>query len=144
MDTKLKTLLYISIFTLCSCTSSNQFVYHFEKDSWIKSYKTYAFYGCFRESYRNDTIIEMIGEKDFINQSEIIANWDIIERANNLGANIAKNIPKPIYPKFEEGNKEKFYKKNYYLVSCLNYYASKELDSIAKVEYKKFLKSQKK
>ena len=32
-------------------------------------------------------------------------------------------------------------KKNYYLVSCLYYYASKELDSIAKVEYKKSLKS---
>jgi hypothetical protein len=137
MDTKLKTILFIGILSMGSCNTSKKFVYHFEDDTWIKSYKTYAFCSCFSESYKNDSIIKMIGEKDFINQSEIIANWEIIDRAKNLGANIAKNIPKPIYPKFEEGKRDEFYKKNYYLVSCLNYYASKELDIIAKKEYKK-------
>lgn len=125
----------------CSSNHLSKFEYQFGKEEWINSYKTEAFWGCFNESYKNDTLIKIISKRDFINQPEIIANWDILFKAQENGKNISRNIPKPTYPKFEEGNKEEFYKKNYFLASCLNFYKSKELDKLAREEYKKYLKT---
>lgn len=141
MDIKLKINTLLTL-TLMSCSSNqlSKFEYQFGKEEWINSYKTEAFWGCFNESYKNDTLIKIISKRDFINQPEIIADWDIFFKAHQEGKNISVNIPKPTYPKFEEGNKEEFYKKNYFLANCLRYYASRELDSIARIEYKKHLK----
>lgn len=137
------TLLGVAL-TSCSTSQLSKFEYHLgEKEAWINAYKTEAFWGCFTESYKNDTLVKIISKRDFINQPEIIADWDAFFKAQEEGKNISKNITKPTYPKFEDGNKEEFYKKNYFLASCLNYYKSKELDNLAKEEYKKFLKAKK-
>lgn len=135
-------VLLILIQTGCSTHKLSKFEYSFgEKEAWINSYKTEAFWGCFTESYKNDTLVKIIAKKDFLNQPEIIGNWDVFLEAFEKGRNISTKIPQPTYPKFEEGNKEEFYKKNYYLASCLNYYKSRELDSIAKIEFSKHLNS---
>ena len=138
MDTKLKIMFFL--FTLTSCSSNKSF--KIDKKNWIDTYKTSAFWSCFRESYSNDTLVSIIGKKDFIYQYEIIADWDILDESQNLGKKTAKDIKKPeIYPKFEEGNKEEFFKKNYFLKNCLNYYTSRELDSIANKAYKEHMKN---
>ena len=49
-------------------------------------------------------------------------------------------MPVP-YIKIEVGN-EYLKNKNFISYNCLNYYASKELDSIANIEYEKMLKKQ--
>lgn len=146
MDFKLiKIALVLSLLSSCTSHKMSKFEYHLNKENtWINTYKTEVFWGCINESYKSDTLIKIITKKDFINQPEIIADWDIILKANETGQKVSKEIPKPIYPKFEEGDKEAFYSKNYFLASCLNYYASRELDSIAKLEYKIYLKNQKK
>ena len=145
MDIKLiSCVLLVLTLTGCSTHKLKKFEYHFgNEETWINSYKIEVFWGCMQESYKNDTLTKIISKKDFINQPEIIADWDIIEKANEIGKRVSINTPKPIYPKFEEGNKEEFYKKNYFLASCLNYYKSKELDVLAKKEYKKFLEKNK-
>lgn len=137
-------ILLILNLTSCSTQKQSKFEYNFgEKEAWINCYKTEVFWGCFKESYKNDTLVKIITKKDFLNQPEIIGNWDVFLEAFEKGINISQKIPQPIYPKFEEGDREEFYKKNYFLASCLNYYKSKELDIIAKKEYKKHIQSEK-
>jgi hypothetical protein len=52
---------------------------------------------------------------------------------DSLAKAIPKNIP-PFWHTDEIENKDK----NVYMCSCLHYYQSKELDKIAKREYKKY------
>jgi len=141
METKLKILFIACLLNSCSIYRKNNNSIEIDKN-WIETYKTIAFWSCFRESYSNDSLMKLITKKDFIYQNEVIANWEIIENSEIIGKKHAFKIEKlNVYPKFEEGNKEEFLKKNYFLKNCLNYYASKELDSIATSEYKKMLKN---
>lgn len=140
MGTKLNIIIFLLILTSCSSSKS----FKDEEKSWIDTYKASVFWSCFRESYTNDTLINIIGNKDFIFQNEIIADWNILDDTENLGKKTAKNIKKPnVYPKFEEGNKDEFYKKNYFLKNCLDYFSSKELDLIARKAYNDHLKKMK-
>ena len=144
METKLITLFIAFLLTSCSIHNKNKNSIEIDKKNWIDTYKTVAFWSCFRESYSNDSLVKLITRKDFIYQNEILADWEIIENAEDIGKKHAINIEKLIvFPKFEEGNKEEFLKKNYFLQNCLNYYASRELDSIAKKLYKVHLKKDK-
>ncbi len=141
METKLKILFITLLLTSCSIQRKNKKPIEIDKKNWIETYKTSVFWSCFRESYSNDSLVKLIAKKDFIYQNEVLADWEIIENSEEIGKKQAKSIKKiTVYPKFEEGNKEEFFKKNYFLKNCLNYYVSKELDSIANSEYEKMLK----
>jgi hypothetical protein len=137
MDFRVKTVLISIIFINCKSVKEDN-----RKGIWIDTYKTSVFWSCFKESYKNDTIGKLIGKKDFILQYEVIGNWDIYDNAKIIGINNAKNIKKPTFPKFEEGDSIAFYKKNYHLQNCLQYYASKELNDIAEKEFIRFLKEE--
>ena len=68
------------------------------------------------------------------------------DKIDSLAIKIIQNIPKPIIPHCDDCTDEEEIeelKKNYICATCLNYYASNELDSIAKIEYKKYLKNDK-
>ena len=56
-----------------------------------------------------------------------------------LGHKIIINLPEP-YIKIDEGS----INKNYISYNCLKYYASKELDEIAMIEYKKHFSKKRK
>lgn len=104
-------------------------------------YKDEVFYACIKEGYQNDTIFKLMGKKDFFSP---LASVNIAE-ANNadiLGKKIIQNMPKPIIPLCDDCNQKELLKMNYISSNCLNYYASKELDSIARIEYKKHLKKE--
>jgi hypothetical protein len=120
-----------------------KFEYHFGKNQneWINMYKTDFFLSCLRKGYKNDTIFKLIAQNDLLVPYEpILFHYD---RIDALAVKLIKNIPKAIYPHCddctEEEEKEDL-KKNYICASCLNYYASKELDSIAKKAYQKHIK----
>ncbi len=79
----------------------------------------------------------MIEKKDAFNPYDGLSLEDI-KKAKNLGRNLVINMP---LPAMCEGCKNG---ENYYMAHCLHYYASRELDSIARGEYKKRKKEDKK
>lgn len=106
-------------------------------------YKDEVFHACIKEGYQNDTIFKMMGKKDFF--SPLAANnTNEADAADILGKKVIQNMPKPIIPHCDDCNQKELLKMNYISSNCLNYYASKELDSIARVAYKKHLESEKK
>ena len=65
--------------------------------------------------------------------------FNTIDSARILGHKIIINLPEP-YIKIDEGS----INKNYISYNCLKYYASKELDEIAMIEYKKHFSKKRK
>ena len=130
-----------SIFFSCKpIYQREKFSYHFgdKKDEWINTYKMQFFINCLRKGYLNDTIFKLISEKDLLFHYEPFALQN--DQTEKLAFKLINNLPRPIYPHTDNEVDDKLEtKKNYICASCLNYYSSKELDSIAKIEYKKYL-----
>lgn len=123
---------------LVSCGSvykREDFNYKNVQNPWVNSFKETVFIECLKQSYGNDTILTLIAKKDLLNTYDGIDFTDL-DNAKKIGKEVALNIPDPEY-KFDD------YKigQKYYMSSCLRYYASRELDSIAHIEYKKHLKN---
>lgn len=133
------------IFSSCGTYKRSKFEYQFgeKRAEWINMYKTEMFFTCLRKSYENPAIFNLIAKEDLqVPYEPILSEYDKI---NLLSTKIIKNIPKPIYPNWDdctEKEKQEQLKKNYFCATCLNYYASSELDSIAKKAYKNFLKTE--
>ena len=84
---------------------------------------------------------KIIKKKDLLN---IYDGYPIknIDSARSLGKKVIAEIPRPF---IKIDNDEEYLKnKNFISYSCLNYYASRELDSIAKKAYKEYLIDEKK
>ena len=131
-----------NIVSSCTTYKREKFDYHFGSNEWINIYKTNVFFACIRNGYGNDTIFKLIGKTDLLFPIEAV--YDEIENNNVLGKQIIINMPKPVYPHCDECNEEEEAKKNYICASCLNYYASRELDSISKEAYINHVKMKKK
>ncbi|MDP5201334.1 hypothetical protein [Flavobacterium sp. DG2-3] len=137
---------FVIICFMCSCDTykRNKFEYHFGKkdNEWINMYKTEVFFSCINKGYNEKSIFDLIEKKDlFVPYEPIYTEYNNID---TLADKVIKNITKPIYPHCDdctEKEKNEILKKNYICATCLNYYASKELDSIAKKAYKKYLKT---
>ena len=105
-------------------------------------YKTDVFLSCLRKGYKDDSFFYQIAKKDLLVPYEPILSY--YNRIDTLTTKVIKNMPRPIFPHCDDCTKEEeleMGKKNYICASCLNYYASRELDSIAKKAYKDYLKS---
>ena len=128
------------IFSSCVSYKRDNFKYRNEdKKVWINTFKTIAFNSCLKEGFKNDSIFKLMEKKDLFNSYDAI-DFTAIDFARELGKQIIKKMPVP-YIKIEVGN-EYLKNKNFISYNCLNYYASKELDSIANIEYEKMLKKQ--
>ncbi|QYJ67379.1 hypothetical protein [Flavobacterium litorale] len=124
----------IVIFLGCCKPKYQKFDYNKSTNPWIDAFKDRAFIACLRESYQiDDTIFKLIQKRDAFNPYDGL-DLEAIKTANKLGTNIAKNIPEP---SMCEGCDEGV---NYYMATCLHYYKSSELDSLAKMEYERYLK----
>lgn len=99
-------------------------------------FKEEVFIECLKAIYQNDTIFKLI-RKEYISPSHDFVVWITdIEKARKLGGEFLFTIPDLEY-KFDDykiGQKE-------YMSSCLRYYASRELDSIARIKDKKYIKN---
>lgn len=151
MDFKLKTMKNVILNLLicsllissCSTFKRNKFEYHLgsQKNEWINNYKTEFFFECIKKGYKNDTIFKLISKKDLLYIYEPFALQH--SQIDKLATNLIDNLPKPIYPHCDDCNTKEEQEeilKNYICASCLNYYASRELDSIAKSNYKRLEK----
>ena len=133
MGTRIMLFLCIIALSSCSIVKLDKFNYHNGPNAWINAYKDVAFYNCFMEGHQNDTILRnLIQKRDVQNPYEAIYNEDI-KKAAQFGRKIAKGIPIATLGCEECHNGEK-----YITANCLHYYKSRELDSIARAEFKKF------
>lgn len=126
-----KITLTILALTLTSCSSTRN-----SNKNWIKDFKKIAFYECLKNSYSNDTIFRLIRNEDvlFINENISFKNIDTVRKHSN---EIVKKAKEPDY-KYDNYVDEKNFMSN-----CLDLYNSKELDELAKREYREYLKTQK-
>jgi len=121
----------------CTVQKREKFSYNLDKkQSWISGYKYEVFYGCIKEGIGNDSLRIILEKKDLFNQNSDI-DFPTIDKARALGSEVIKKMPKA-YIKIDKGE-EYLKQKNFISHNCLVYYASKELDSIANVEYEESL-----
>lgn len=130
-------LILFTVFIGCYPYKRSGFKYNHYEDAWITNFKDDVFMHCIREGYNNDTIFDLMQKKDLLNSGEIDGWLRVMDLKRTLGKTVAQNIPKP-YKKIDDPRDTS---KKLILTSCLHYYGSKELDSIARSEYRKKLKS---
>ncbi|MBG6060862.1 hypothetical protein IWX83_000636 [Flavobacterium sp. CG_9.1] len=104
------------------------------KNGWIIEYKEKAFFDCLFQGYKNDSIFRLIQKENlFINADNIpMSLWPKIKSDSKK---IIQNLPAAEYY-----NDETDKHKKYILQTCLCYFGSRELDSIAKKAYQKHIK----
>lgn len=125
-------LLFSILFSSCIINQLPQFDHYKSQNPWVSAFKDRVFIKCLEHSYSNsDTILKLIGKTDAFNPydgiySYLEKNWKYID---SIGKSIPKNAPTLWLDDYKDHNT--------YLCNCLHYYESRELDSIAKKEYKK-------
>ena len=139
-----KSIIYLFFIVLLflSCRPTNiRESFSYEEDdlkrNWINSYKYEVFYGCIKQGLGNDSLRIILSKNDLFNKS-LELEFKTIDSARNLGYKLIQNMPTP-FIKIDENSTNK----NFISYNCLKYYASRELDSIAIAEYKKFKKKNK-
>ena len=130
-------LFFLLISASCSNKSYKKFSYEKSKNPWIDAFKDQVFFFSLKESYKNDTIFQLIEKKDAFNPYDGLS-IEAVNIAKDLGRQLVKKMPPP---SMCEGCKNG---ENYYMANALHYYNSKELDSIAKAQYKIHIKEDEK
>lgn len=135
-------LMLLFFFSSCTVNKLPRFDYINGSNPWIDAFKDRVFVNCLKHSYNNDSVFIIINKKDvYINPYDGFYDYleaDKIKFLDSLGNSIPLHIPPPT------GLVEGVGARNFYMCNCLHYYASRELDSIAKKEYKKHIKAMKK
>lgn len=113
-----------------------------EKQGWKNNFKTEFFVKCLQKGINNDTLTRIVTSKDLL-----YYNADPLEfqhhLADSLSNVVIQNLPVPMFPHCEDCDETQEKKKRFICGNCLNYYASRELDSIAEVAYKKHIADKK-
>ena len=115
--------------------------YKNEKQSWIDAYKYTVFLNCVKVGIGNDSLRLILKRKDLYYPYSGMTFY-YVDEARDKGRTVIEKLPPP-YIKIDIGE-EKFYEgKNYISFTCLNYYASRDLDKIARRAYKEFVEQKK-
>ena len=137
-------IIVVLLFASCKTIRNNRYDTPRETTAFINAFKDHVFFKCFAESYpavSRDSIFKILSKFELYNPNEdfrdyVFAHKNLID---SLGISIPKNLA-PFWHRDGEENKGK----NVYIASCLHYYASSQLDSIAKAAYKKYRMAEKK
>ncbi|MGB1268675.1 MAG: hypothetical protein ACPG45_02975 [Flavobacteriaceae bacterium] len=129
----MKNIIYATlVFLFFSCATKHERpTYRFDSKTsehgWVVAYKQHVFYSCLKEGYQNDSIFILMRKEDSFNAYQL--GFPMIDRARLLGKKIAKDIKVPFYiaPVDPQLRNISF--------TCLCFYDSRELDSIARAEY---------
>lgn len=106
------------------------------RNGWVDDYKQNSFYQCLSQGYKNDSIFKLIHKEDIFNES--IVPMSLWPKARMDSKKIIDGLPETDYY-----NDETDKQKRHTLETCLCYFSSRELDSIAKEEYKLYKKGNK-
>jgi hypothetical protein len=127
----------------CACSTNKlpRFDYNNGPNPWINAFKDRVFINCLYQSYPagvRDSIFQLMARYDLFNPYDDINVYASNNKKllDSLGGSIPKNLP--AYWHADEADLKG---KNVYMCSCLHYYSSKELNSVARGEYKKFRKA---
>lgn len=147
MKTKILCLIVLPlllVFLQCAPYPREKYTPNFgtEKQGWKNNFKTEFFVKCLQKGINNDTLTRILTSKDLLyynaNPLEFQHQW-----ADSLALDVIQNQPLPIFPHCEDCDESREAKKRFICGNCLNYYASRELDSIAEVAYKKHIADKK-
>ncbi|PWN59908.1 hypothetical protein [Chryseobacterium viscerum] len=145
------TLIFLCFLLSCSSKKRPQFVYRNEIKTqgnpdqffYTKRFRDNVFYKCLQFGYGNSLNIKigkLMNQKDLFTQyDEPLIKEDSLQ--NILAKKIIENLPLP-YIHVEDKNSIKG--KNFIISTCLSYYESRDLNSIAEKMYKEKVKEEKK
>ena len=136
---KTYSILLIAMITL-SCSTYKRDKFQYRNDDinvWTNTFKSEVFYYCIQEGLKNDSLFKILKKKDLFNLFDGYP-ITIIDSARSLGKKVIINMPEPFIK--IDNDEENLKNRNFISYSCLNYYASRELDKKA---YKMHLKKQK-
>jgi hypothetical protein len=130
---------FVVLFLILSCNTykRDKFVYNLGqgKEQWINNYKAEFFIKCLQYGYQNDSIIKFMSKEDILYYLSNPLEFQHKE-IETMAFKIINEMPKTIYPHCDDCNDAEQVKKKLICANCLNYHASKELDSIAKIAFK--------
>jgi len=135
---KIKLLFCLAIpYFLISCSSGKKAItndYFVKEVDYIKAYKAFVFYGCFNEGTKGDFF-------EFLKKNNDLGLFTETELIFHTSANFADSLGRIYSHKIEPFDYGDGKGKTPNLSACLNYAFSNEIDSIAKIKYRKLLKS---
>lgn len=103
-----------------------------QREGFAHFFKIQVFCDALKKSYQDKEIFEKIGKEDLLGGYDGIAHSSIQEKIDSLATKVANSIKPEEYPDFEN--------KKFIMKACLEYYNSKELDSIARFMAEKYNK----
>ena len=128
----MKYLLIICLFFAQACGKNiyPKFEYDKSENPWIDAFKDRVFFSALKEAYKSDTLIfKLIKKKDALNPYDGLSLEDI-NNADKIGITLIKKIlPPSMCENCSQGM-------NYYMATALHYYKSKELNNIARNNFK--------
>lgn len=106
-----------------------------EENKWIIAFKNEVFFSCLEEGYKNDSILLATTPEKLSNPYYTMRLKDIL-KAKEIGKDAYRKALERLYfIGFDDTPL-----KRHIATACLKYYVSRELDSIAKNEYKRYFK----
>jgi hypothetical protein len=146
--TLLLVVVIMSLFLSCRIYKREPFNYlgsekTKELDFFVKLFKDRVFFKCLNYGYGNDlyfNVTTLMASKDLFNSSDS-ENFLDKKLIDSLAKRLILNLPPP---SVHVEDLKTISDKNFIVSTALSYYESKELDSIAKSEYKKKIKENKK
>lgn len=127
---KLFLLLLISVGCNAQKEIPNRQLANNQEEAFVDFFKIQVYCSCLKHGYENKQIMELIYKEDLLGGYDGLANDLIQEEINTIGKQIASTIKPETYLDFE--NKKRI------TATCLNFYNSKDLDSLAKSIYEKY------
>lgn len=122
-------LILTSLFT--SCNSEKKVVNkNPQEEAFVKFFKIQTFCSCYKHSFKENDVIKIMSEEDLLGTYDGLADPVFLKKIDSLGKEISETIKPSEYLDFE-GKKR-------ITATCLDFYTSSKLDSIARAEYKKF------
>jgi hypothetical protein len=98
----------------------------------LNAFKDKVFFSILQESYKGTDAIKEINKKDVGNPYDGIYDPILLKKIDSIGKDFVKKVPPPsLCSECTKGQ-------NYFMAQALHFYRSRELDSVAKVELKKF------
>jgi len=97
----------------------------------VLAFKDRVFFAILAEFYKGTDAMKEIRKRDVGNPYDGIYSASLFKKIDSIGKDFAKKIPPPAL--CHECTKEQ----NYFMAQALHFYASSDLDSIAKAELKK-------
>lgn len=130
---KLYASCFIIVFSSCKASyNSPRFDFNNGPKPCLNAFKDRVFFSILQESYKGTDAIKEINKRDLGNPYDGIYDPTLFKKIDSISKEFIKKLPPPAL--CVECKKDQ----NYFMAQALHFYASRELDSLAKAELKKF------